>query len=136
MKNTRYPGPNRLMLKLPSENLALILEVTSDAKAALRPVVCGSSLSRLRGRPALLNLHYLNILTVERALLSPAALLKALPVEKSYVYLTAPEFRSILALLKKRSDAEKNPEGKWRSLLGMLAVAEVQFNTLYGPEYE
>jgi len=143
MKSSRYPRPKKLMLRVPPENLNLIRELITDAKNTLSPVNC-ESIIRKPGRPKkntkpfliTPNLHYLNALILERVTLVPARIQTLMTLEKATVYLTASEFRTITALLKERDEADKKVTGKWHELWAMLTLAEIQFNTLYGPEFE
>jgi hypothetical protein len=122
---------NRLMLKLPAGSLEVIKGLLEERKEALSPVSA-------QGKARKVNEDYLNVLTLLPATASAAAAQRAAPDrvkdDKPTLYLTAGEFRTLLRLLKRKSQDEAADE-KRREVRKELEVAEDQFDHTYGPDF-
>ena len=125
----------RLMLKVPLNHLQLIRQLIVEAKKSLCPIE-DHMFSEVNCGQSLVNLKYLNTISLDRAILAAEILFRVLPKalfhQKAVIYLSPSEFQTIMLLLKGKNSSA-NGVGKWHSLWVGLVMAELYFDGLHGP---
>lgn len=131
------PNPRRLMLTIEPVALSLLRQVVREATATLSPVDCHiNPRSEKPSRRA--NAAYLDMLALDRSSQATEALFMALPdvlrKEKVTVYLSAGEFRTFIALLRKKALGMYVGKNAWYALWCHLRAADTEHKRKYGKE--